>query len=196
LSVTAEEFRKTILECKRCRLGESRKIAVPGAGCENARIMLVGEGPGKTEDETGQPFVGRAGELLDLMLDAVGLSRNTNVFITNIVKCRPPGNREPLPDEMDACLPYLRRQVLDLKPAFIVCLGRVAACRLIDPDFKVTRQHGQFFHKNGLIFMGTLHPAALLRNPSLKPQAFSDWVALRNQIRQTCPEILDEVDFV
>ena len=183
-------LRQTIAQCTKCPLHETRTQTVPGVGPINARVMLVGEGPGKNEDETGQPFVGRAGKLLDLMLDAVGLSRETNVFIANMVKCRPPQNREPMPEEIDACIPYLREQVRLIKPLFLVCLGRVAACRLIEPDFKVTRQHGQFFQKGNLLMMGTLHPAALLRNPTLKPQAFSDWLALRERIRETCPEIL------
>lgn len=189
----ADKLHEVIAGCTKCPLHETRTHAVPGEGARFAKIILVGEGPGKNEDETGRPFVGRAGKLLDLMLDAVGLSRETNVFIANMVKCRPPNNRDPLPEEVDACIPYLREQVRLIKPLFVVCLGRVAACRLIEPDFKVTRQHGQFYKKGSLWMMGTLHPAALLRNPSLKPLAYSDWCALRDLARTQCPEIFDSI---
>jgi DNA polymerase len=154
--------------------------------------MLIGEGPGKNEDEQGEPFVGRGGILLDKMLDAVGLSRRKNVFIANMVKCRPPQNRDPMPDETEACLPFLREQVRIISPRIIVCVGRIAAQRLIDPDFRVTKQHGVFIEKNGIVMMGTLHPAALLRNPSQKPVAFEDWLALREKILELCPEVYED----
>jgi DNA polymerase len=153
--------------------------------------MLIGEGPGKNEDEQGEPFVGRGGILLDKMLDAVGLSRRKNVFIANMVKCRPPQNRDPMPDETESCLPFLREQVRIISPRIIVCVGRIAAQRLIDPDFRVTKQHGVFIEKNGIVMMGTLHPAALLRNPSQKPMAFEDWLALREKILELCPEVYE-----
>lgn len=172
--------------CRQCALWETRQNVVFGAGNRHAEVLFIGEGPGANEDAQGEPFVGRAGKLLDTMLAAVGLSREHNIFIANMVKCRPPQNRDPLPEEQEACIGWLRGQVALLRPRIIVCLGRVAACRLIDPDFKVTRQHGQFFEKNGVLMMATLHPAALLRNPTQKPAAFADFLALRDKIGEVC----------
>lgn len=183
------ELRETLKNCKECRLCEQRQNVVFGVGPENARVLLIGEGPGQTEDERGEPFVGRGGQLLDKMLDAVGLSREKNVFIANMVKCRPPQNRDPHPDEMEACLHFLREQVRLIRPRIIVCVGRIAAQRLISADFKVTKQHGEFYDKNGVLMMGTLHPAALLRNPTQKPMAFEDWLKLREVIKKECPEV-------
>ena len=191
MSRTLEELRESLADCRGCRLCEERKNVVFGAGAADARVMLIGEGPGQHEDEQGEPFVGRAGILLDKMLDAVGLSRQRNVFIANMVKCRPPKNRDPQPDETEACLPFLREQVRLISPRVIVCLGRIAAQRLISPDFRVTRQHGEFFDKNGTLMMGTLHPAALLRNPAQKPAAFEDWLRLREKLMEICPEVYE-----
>ena len=157
-----------------------------GVGNPAAEVLFVGEGPGANEDEQGEPFVGRAGQLLDKMLAAVGLSRQHNIYIANMVKCRPPQIRDPLPEEQDACLHWLKAQTALLRPKILVCLGRVAACRLIAPDFKVTRQHGEFFEKKGMLLMGTLHPAALLRTPSQKPDAFEDFLKLREKIGEVC----------
>ena len=157
-----------------------------GVGNPAAEVLFVGEGPGANEDEQGEPFVGRAGQLLDKMLAAVGLSRQHNIYIANMVKCRPPQNRDPLPEEQDACLHWLKAQTALLRPKILVCLGRVAACRLIAPDFKATRQHGEFFEKKGMLLMGTLHPAALLRTPSQKPDAFEDFLKLREKIGEVC----------
>lgn len=185
---TLSELRESLLNCQKCGLCQKRTNVVFGTGLENARVMLIGEGPGENEDLQGEPFVGRSGQLLDKMLDAVELSRKKNVFIANMVKCRPPENRDPLPAETEACLSFLREQVRLLRPKIIVCVGRIAAQRLISPDFKVTKQHGEFFDKNGVLMMGTLHPAALLRNPNQKPAAFEDWLALREKIKEVCPE--------
>lgn len=172
--------------CTSCGLAATRTNVVFGAGCRQAEVMLVGEGPGENEDRQGEPFVGRGGQLLDQMLAAVGLYREHNVYIANIVKCRPPRNRDPQPEEQEACIGYLREQTALLKPKIIVCLGRIAACRLMSPDFKVTRQHGQFTEKNGVWMMGTFHPAALLRNPQQKPEGFADFIALRDKIQEVC----------
>ena len=144
--------------------------------------MFIGEGPGENEDLQGEPFVGRGGQLLDKMLATVDLDRKTNVYIANIVKCRPPKNRDPLPEEQEACIGWLRNQVALIRPKIIVCLGRIAAMRIIKPDMKITREHGQFFEKNGTLMMATLHPAALLRNPNQKPAAFEDFLKLREKI--------------
>ncbi len=188
--MTPEMDWKTLEEtcrgCTACPLAATRKNVVFGVGNPAAEVLFVGEGPGANEDEQGEPFVGRAGQLLDKMLAAVGLSRQHNIYIANMVKCRPPQNRDPLPEEQDACLHWLKAQTALLRPKILVCLGRVAACRLIAPDFKVTRQHGEFFEKKGMLLMGTLHPAALLRTPSQKPDAFEDFLKLREKIGEVC----------
>jgi DNA polymerase len=154
--------------------------------------MFIGEGPGEQEDLQGEPFVGRSGQLLDKMLAAISLSRNENIYIANMVKCRPPQNRDPKPDEQDLCIQWLREQVRIIRPKMIVCLGRVAACRLIDPDFKVTKQHGEFIERNGVLMMGTFHPAALLRNPNNKPAAFDDFLKIREKLQELDPDYKPE----
>ena len=174
--------------CQKCPLAATRTTVVVGAGNPHAEVMFIGEGPGEQEDRQGEPFVGRAGALLDKMLAAVGLSRQSNVYIANIVKCRPPQNRDPAPEEQDACIDWLRAQTALVRPRLIVCLGRIAACRLIDPAFKVTRQHGEWIQKNGVWMMGMYHPAAVLRNPLQKPEAFGDFLKLRDQIHAVCPD--------
>lgn len=181
-----EALKQECLVCRRCGLCETRTNVVFGMGSPTAEVMFIGEGPGRNEDEQGLPFVGRSGKLLDQYLEAIDLSRDRNVFIGNIVKCRPPENRDPLPEEWDACLPWLREQFKLIRPKIVVCLGRIAAQRLIRPDFSVTKEHGQFEEKNGVLFTATLHPAALLRNPTQKPLAFADYVALREKIHEVC----------
>ena len=161
---------------------ETRHHVVFGVGNPKAQVMFVGEGPGENEDLQGEPFVGRGGQLLDKMLAAVDLDRHTNIYITNIVKCRPPHNRDPLPQEQEACIGYLRNQFALLRPKILVCLGRIAGQKLIKPDLKITKEHGIFFDKGGTLTMATLHPAALLRNPAQKPAAFEDYLKLRQKI--------------
>ncbi len=172
--------------CRACGLCETRNNVVFGTGNPNAEVLFIGEGPGENEDKQGLPFVGRGGQLLDTMLEAVGLSRKHNIYIANMVKCRPPHNRDPLPEEQDACAHWLTKQIAYIRPKIIVCLGRVAAFRMISPDFKVTRQHGQFFEKDGVLYMGMFHPAAILRNPNQKPEAFADFLKLRDKILEIC----------
>ena len=150
--------------------------------------MFIGEAPGEQEDLSGLPFVGAAGKLLDKYLGFIGLTSD-DVYIANILKCRPPKNRDPLPAEQDVCIEWLREQVKLMKPKIVVCLGRISAQRLISPDFKVTQQHGQFIDKKGILFMGTFHPAALLRNPLNKPDALSDFQKLRDKINELNIEI-------
>lgn len=185
---TMEQLQQECLQCQRCDLCKTRTNVVFGTGSQTAPIMLIGEGPGENEDLQGIPFVGRAGQLLDKMLDAVGLSREREVYITNMVKCRPPQNRDPLPEETQQCLGYLRGQVAIMRPKLIVCLGRIAAIRLLREDFKVTKEHGQWILKNGTWMMGTFHPAALLRNPGNKPAAMEDFLSLRAKLQEVCPE--------
>lgn len=182
MKMTWEELESTCLQCRKCGLCEKRTNVVFGVGNRSADIMFIGEGPGENEDLQGEPFVGRAGQLLDKMLAAVDLDRHTNIYIANIVKCRPPKNRDPEPDEQDACLPWLRSQVALVRPKIIVCLGRVAAMKLLKPDIKITKEHGEFYERNGVLMMATLHPAALLRNPNNKPAAFEDFLKLRKKL--------------
>ena len=174
-----DALRQQALTCRRCKLCETRTNVVFGVGNPQAKLMLIGEGPGENEDLQGEPFVGRGGQLLDKLLAHVDFSRNHNIYIANMVKCRPPQNRDPEKDEIAACIGFLRNQVYLIRPKIIVCLGRVAACALISPDFKVTKQHGEFYDKNGTLMMGTYHPAALLRNPTQKPAALEDFLKLR-----------------
>lgn len=159
--------------CRKCGLCEGRKNVVFGKGDRNADILFIGEGPGEQEDLKGEPFVGRAGKLLDDMLAAVGLDRQS-VYIANIVKCRPPKNRDPLPEEQEACIGWLRNQVWLIKPKIIVCLGRIAAGVIINKDFKISVQHGQWTDRTGCKLTAIFHPAALLRNPNLKGDTLDD----------------------
>ena len=179
-----ENLKNECLGCTKCELCSGRKNVVFGVGNENSKIMFVGEGPGEQEDIQGLPFVGKSGQLLDKYLSLVDLDRNTNVYIANIVKCRPPMNRDPKPEEQDCCIDYLRQQVKLIKPRIIVCLGRIAAQRLISPDFRVTTQHGDFIEKGGILFMGTFQPSALLRTESNKAAALEDFQALRKKIKE------------
>ena len=179
-----EKLKEICLSCEKCELCKGRRNVVFGVGNPNAKVMFVGEGPGEQEDIQGEPFVGKSGQLLDKYLEIIDLSRNENIYIANIVKCRPPQNRDPKPEEQDACIDYLRKQVKLIQPKIIVCLGRIAAQRLISPDFRVTSQHGEFIEKGGILFMGTFHPSALLRNEANKPSALSDFQALRDKIKE------------
>ena len=184
-----EELEKRCQDCRECSLCETRTNVVFGDGSRTAEIMFVGEGPGAHEDEQGVPFVGKAGQLLDDMLAIIGLDR-TMVYIANIVKCRPPHNRDPLETEQDACIGYLRNQVALVKPKIIVCLGRIAAMRLIRPDFKITREHGQFVEKGGILFTALYHPSALLRDETKRPDTFTDLKALQAKVREVCTRTL------
>jgi DNA polymerase len=178
------ELRKDGFACRKCDLGSTRTNLVFGVGNETTDILFVGEGPGENEDLQGEPFVGKAGKLLDKYLEVIGLDRNKNVYIANIVKCRPPQNRDPLEEEQEACINWLREQTKLIKPKIIVCLGRIAAQRIISPDFRVTKEHGQFIKKGNILFMGTFHPAALLRNEAQKADALSDFQNLREKIKE------------
>ncbi len=179
-----EELRAECLNCKKCGLCETRHNVVFGVGNPHADVLFIGEGPGENEDLQGLPFVGRGGMLLDKMLDVVDLSREKNIYIANMVKCRPPKNRDPEDEEVAACRPWLSAQIEAIDPKIIVCLGRVAAIRFIDPNFKVTKEHGQFIKKDGRLVMGTFHPAAILRNPHSKPDAMEDFFALQEKIKE------------
>jgi DNA polymerase len=153
-----------------------------GVGKQDADILLVGEGPGEQEDLKGEPFVGAAGKLLDDMLSIIDLDR-TNVYIANIVKCRPPQNRDPLETEQDACIGYLRNQVALIRPKIIVCLGRIAAKRIIREDYRITKEHGSWIEKNGVWMTAIYHPSALLRDLSKRPETFDDLLSIREKLR-------------
>ena len=171
--------------CRACALCETRHNLVFGVGREDAEVMFIGEGPGEQEDLKGEPFVGPAGKLLDTMLEIIDLDRN-KVYIANMVKCRPPRNRDPQIGEQDACSGWLRRQIALVDPKIIVCLGRIAAMALIREDFRITREHGQWFDRDGRRLMATYHPSALLRDVDKRPEAFMDLRALRKEIKAVC----------
>lgn len=179
-----ETLRSGCLACTRCELCKTRTNVVFGQGVENAEVLFVGEGPGQSEDEQGLPFVGRSGQLLDKYLFAIDLDRNQNCYIANIVKCRPPKNRDPMEIEQDACIDYLRNQVALIRPKIIVCLGRIAALRLIRSDFRITREHGQWVEKRGVWMTAIYHPSALLRDTSKRPETFRDLKSIQQKIRE------------
>ena len=178
-----EALEQACLQCDKCKLCSCRTNVVFGVGNRNADILFVGEGPGEQEDLQGEPFVGPAGKLLDSMLSIIDLDR-TKVYIANIVKCRPPMNRDPQDDEQDACIDYLRKQVALIQPKIIVCLGRIAARRIIDPEYRITREHGTWIQRNGIWMTSLYHPSALLRDLSKRPETFEDLLEIRDKMRQ------------
>ena len=180
-----EELRRQCMNCRSCGLAETRTNVVFGVGTPEAEVLFIGEGPGANEDAQGEPFVGRAGKLLDDMLAMIGLDRS-KIYITNSVKCRPPQNRDPLNTEKEACRGYLKRQVELMRPKIIVCLGRISAAEIIKEDFKITQEHGRFFERGGIQMMALYHPAALLRDPRKKPETFEDLKRLQQKIREIC----------
>ena len=178
-----ESLKKTCGNCTKCALCDTRRNVVFGVGNEQADILFVGEGPGEQEDLKGEPFVGAAGKLLDDMLSIIDIDRS-NCYIANIVKCRPPQNRDPLETEQDACIGYLRNQVALIRPKVIVCLGRVAAKRIIREDYRITREHGTWVEKNGVWMTAIYHPSALLRDLSKRPETFDDLLCIREKLYQ------------
>lgn len=175
------ELRESCAQCQKCALGATRTNLVFGTGNPHADLMFVGEAPGEQENLSGVPFVGRGGQLLDKFLYAVDIDRK-DVYIANILKCRPPQNRDPLPQEEEACIGYLREQVRLIHPKIIVCLGRISAMKLIKPDFKITREHGQWFEKNGYWMTAVFHPAALLRDPRKKEAMLQDMKQIKEKL--------------
>ncbi len=169
--------------CQQCVLGKTRTNLVFGTGSPDARLMFVGEAPGEREDATGIPFVGAAGQLLDRYLFAVGIPRD-DVYIANILKCRPPRNRDPLPEEEDACIEHLRAQVRIIRPRLLVCLGRISAQRLIKPDFRITREHGVWFSRGAFEMCAVYHPSALLRDPSKREDMLEDMRSIAEKYRE------------
>lgn len=178
-----EELRAACEACRACELGNTRTNCVFGTGNENADVLFVGEAPGEKEDLSGIPFVGAAGKLLDKYLEAVDIPRDS-IYIANILKCRPPHNRDPLPSEEDACIPFLREQTRLISPKVIVCLGRISAMRLIKPDFKITLEHGKWFERNGYLMTAVFHPAAILRDPRRREDMLTDMKNIKAKIDQ------------
>jgi len=168
-----EQIEQMIQNCRRCGLCQQRHSVVLGEGNRQAEVMLIGEGPGADEDAQGRPFVGKAGQLLDKMFSAIDMRRE-DLYITNVVKCRPPGNRTPLDEEAQACLPILRMQYRLIRPKIVVCLGATATRHVYDPEARITRVRGQWLEKNGTFFLPTYHPAALLRDESKKKDVWAD----------------------
>ena len=169
-----EQTEQAVQGCQRCALCQTRTHTVFGRGSENAKILFIGEAPGEQEDREGKAFVGAAGQLLDRYLAFIGLEED-DYYIANILKCRPPRNRDPLPEEEEACLPYLKEQLSCLQPKILVCLGRIAAQRIISPDFRITKQRGTWFQRGNMKIIATYHPSALLRDPYKKTETLSDF---------------------
>lgn len=185
-----KELYKVCCKCQECRLGQTRTNMVFGEGNVRAKIMFVGEGPGRDEDLQGRPFVGRAGQLLTKMIEAIDLKRE-DVYIANIVKCRPPNNRVPLPDETEKCLPYLRNQFAIVRPKIVVCLGATAGSNIISKDLRITRDRGKWIERKGIFLIATYHPAALLRDPDKKKEAWIDFKKIRdkyNEMKSSKPD--------
>lgn len=180
---TWTELQAQCSSCRACPLAEHRHNVVFGDGNPASPLLFVGEGPGEQEDLTGIPFVGAAGQLLDQMLAIIDLDR-TQYYITNIVKCRPPRNRDPQAAEQDACIGYLRAQFRLIRPKILVCLGRISAMRLIKPDYRITREHGQWVQKNGVWMTAIYHPSALLRDVSKRPETFDDLMSIRDKLAE------------
>lgn len=185
-----ETLEQKCAACTACSLADTRTNCVFGTGSRTAKLLFVGEAPGEQEDLSGVPFVGRAGQLLNKFLDAVDIPRE-DVYIANILKCRPPKNRDPLPEEENACIGYLREQVRLLRPKIIVCLGRIAAAKLIKPDFRITKEHGEWFEKGDFVMTAVYHPAYLLRDPRKKEDMLTDMKRLREKLDLLCQKEIE-----
>ena len=183
MKISWEQLYDEIGACSKCRLCRGRSNVVPGEGDIHADIMFIGEGPGRDEDLQGRPFVGRSGELLTRMIEAIGLKRS-EVYICNIVKCRPPQNRNPEADEAQACINYLRAQFALVRPKIIVLLGKVACRYTLNEEISVMREHGRWYERKGVYFMPTFHPSALLRDPAKKRDAWDDFQKIRDKLNE------------
>ena len=188
--ISWENIEQQITNCRRCGLCKQRHSIVLGEGNRSADIMLIGEGPGAEEDAQGRPFVGKAGQLLDKMFSAIDITRE-ELYITNVVKCRPPENRTPLDEEAEACLPILRMQYALIRPKIVVCLGATATRHVYEQEARITRVRGQWKNKNGTLFIPTYHPAALLRDETKKKDVWADLQSIQQTyaaMRQTTAE--------
>ncbi len=182
MEIDLKKIEADVRECKRCKLCENRTKTVFGVGPTDAKIMFIGEGPGADEDREGEPFVGKAGKLMDMAFQGLGIDRN-DVYICNIVKCRPPNNRTPLKEEADACLDYLRAQVMFIKPKIIVLLGNTALKNILGENYGITSTRGKWIEKKGILYMPTFHPAALLRDESKKIFFWEDLKKVMEKIK-------------
>lgn len=178
---TYEELKNFVDHCGRCPLAQTRNRAVMGRGSLRSPVLFIAEGPGRNEDRDGIPFTGQSGQVFDRLLGEIGMTRE-DVYITNIVKCHPPGNRDPKPEEQEACIPYLKYETLLLRPKMIVCLGRVAAQRIIQPDFRITREHGSFLLRKGVWLTAVYHPSAILRDDTKYPETAADFRAIKEKL--------------
>ena len=183
MRVSWPELLEAIGCCEKCGLCERRTHVVPGEGDPHARLMFIGEGPGQEEDRQGRPFVGPSGELLTRMIRAIGMERS-EVYICNIVKCRPPMNRNPMPEEAAACLGYLRAQFALVRPQVVVLLGKVACQYTVKDQVFITRDHGRWYQQKGVWFMPTYHPSALLRDPAKKREAWEDFQKIKQKLNE------------
>ena len=183
MQISWAQLLEEMKDCRKCGLCEARSTIVPGEGNLEAELLLIGEGPGQQEDLQGRPFVGPAGQLLDKMLAAIDLKRE-EVYIANVVKCRPPKNRTPTPDEAAACLPYLRMQTALIRPRIIVCLGATAARYILGGEVRITRDRGQWVQRKNVWILATYHPAALLRDPDKKRDAWTDLQLVRDKLKE------------
>lgn len=178
---TLETLNQYVKACRKCDLHGTRTNTVFGQGSSTADILFIGEGPGHQEDMRGEAFVGPAGQLLTKAIEGIGMTRN-DVYIANIIKCRPPNNRDPLPEEMSQCIEYLRWQVKLIRPKIIVCLGRISAMNIIDPEIRITRARGHWINRNGIWIMPTFHPSAVLRDESKKKPFWQDIKAVKDKL--------------
>lgn len=176
-----QELYNKCVNCQKCPLYQTRTNVVFGSGNKNADIVFIGEAPGKNEDEQALPFVGRSGKLLDTYLQTIGLLRQ-DIYIANIIKCRPPNNRDPKPSEESACIDYLNFQLSLINPKIIVCLGRIAAFKMIKPDFKITTEHGKWFKKDNFHICAVYHPSAILRDPRKKDDMAKDFLSIKEKL--------------
>lgn len=180
---TYEELKNFVDHCTRCPLCETRNHSVMGRGSLQSPVLFIAEAPGYNEDHAGIPFVGKSGELFDRMLEKIGMTRE-EIYLTNIVKCHPPGNRDPKPEEKELCMPYLKYETLLLKPKLIVCLGRVAAQRIIRPDYRITREHGIFIERKNTWLTAFYHPSAVLRDETKMPEMEEDFRKLKEKLEE------------
>jgi len=180
---TYEELKHFVDHCPRCRLAATRNKPVMGQGNLKSPVLFIAEAPGNSEDRDGIPFTGPSGKVLDELLESAGLARR-DIYLTNIVKCHPPGNRDPLPQEQEACIPYLKYETLLIKPRVIVCLGRIAAQRIIRPDYRITREHGTFLYRKSTWLTAVYHPSAILRDPAKLEETKEDFKKIREKISQ------------
>lgn len=180
---TYDELKNFVDHCSRCGLCQTRNHPVMGKGNVHSPLLFVAEAPGRNEDRDGIPFTGKSGELFDRLLEGIGLHRD-DIYLTNIVKCHPPGNRDPKPEEQELCIPYLKYETLLVRPKMIVCLGRIAAQRIIRRDYRITREHGEFLKRKNVWLTAVYHPSAILRDDTKMPQMVEDFRKIQEKLKK------------